>query len=66
MKFTLASLAPLLLVALRGALASPLLEGSLVGSDDTCGKTCSVQSDCSGTCSFCSTPAEYRWACKEP
>ncbi|KAH9991420.1 hypothetical protein F4779DRAFT_609609 [Xylariaceae sp. FL0662B] len=35
-------------------------------ADAACGQGCSTQADCSGTCSFCSTPAEYRWQCLEP
>ncbi|KAI0095351.1 hypothetical protein F4776DRAFT_658807 [Hypoxylon sp. NC0597] len=45
---------------------TPLLADSIFTTDATCGQFCVQQSDCTGTCSFCSTPAEYRWQCLDP
>ncbi|OTA54825.1 hypothetical protein K449DRAFT_439192 [Hypoxylon sp. EC38] len=42
------------------------VSNSIFSVDATCGQFCAQQSDCTGTCSFCSTPAEYRWQCLDP
>ncbi|KAI2462755.1 hypothetical protein F4781DRAFT_184031 [Annulohypoxylon bovei var. microspora] len=66
MRFTLAPFATLVLAALHVASATPLVADLTPFPDATCGQPCVQQSDCTGTCSFCSTPAEYRWQCLEP
>ncbi|KAI0383353.1 hypothetical protein F5Y04DRAFT_33282 [Hypomontagnella monticulosa] len=66
MKLTIASLTTFVLAALHSASATPLLANTLFSPEATCNQPCVQQSDCTGTCSFCSTPAEYRWQCLEP
>ncbi|KAI0378691.1 hypothetical protein F5Y04DRAFT_143595 [Hypomontagnella monticulosa] len=31
--------------------------------DESCGKSCWTDDDCSGTCHWCSQPAQWRWQC---
>ncbi|KAI1081420.1 hypothetical protein F5B20DRAFT_536014 [Whalleya microplaca] len=79
MKFNISSLVYLLLASAHTTFATPLsivphsvqhrsvpFAASARAEDVACGQGCSTDADCSGTCSFCSTPAEYRWQCLEP
>ncbi|KAI1401110.1 hypothetical protein F4819DRAFT_486890 [Hypoxylon fuscum] len=68
MKFSLGSIAVVLLVAGSSIVSvsfdthhkSPTLFNR---QDDLCGKQCFYDEDCSGTCQWCSRPAEWGWTC---
>ncbi|KAI1140077.1 hypothetical protein F5Y05DRAFT_305872 [Hypoxylon sp. FL0543] len=59
MKFTVSSVVSVLLAAVQVVSATPLQ------ADASCGKTCTEASDCTGTCNYCSKPAEDRWQCRD-
>ncbi|KAI1397113.1 hypothetical protein F4819DRAFT_99381 [Hypoxylon fuscum] len=64
MKTTHTSVATWFLVTMQVASTLPLIDAALAARA-TCNQPCVQQSDCTGTCSFCSTPTEYRWQCLE-
>ncbi|KAI1105660.1 hypothetical protein F4804DRAFT_303635 [Jackrogersella minutella] len=60
MKFQLVSLAAILATGVSVVSATPTIASR---QDDFCGKQCSTNADCSGTCQWCSQPAEWQWQC---
>ncbi|OTB02216.1 hypothetical protein M426DRAFT_199490 [Hypoxylon sp. CI-4A] len=58
--FTLPFLAAILAASTSIVSASPTLFGR---QDDFCGKQCDTDADCSGTCQWCTHPAEWAWTC---
>ncbi|KAI0105587.1 hypothetical protein F4776DRAFT_472014 [Hypoxylon sp. NC0597] len=56
MKFSLISLATFLAIVS----GTPALFDR---QNDSCGKQCDTDDDCSGSCHWCSQPAEWAWTC---
>ncbi|KAI1393166.1 uncharacterized protein F4822DRAFT_383732 [Hypoxylon trugodes] len=50
----------ILAASLRVTFASPTLFSR---QNDLCGKQCWIDDDCSGTCQWCSQPAQWKWQC---
>ncbi|KAI0485031.1 hypothetical protein GGR56DRAFT_616594 [Xylariaceae sp. FL0804] len=61
----IAPLAALLLTSSPLVSAARVDRRAMAVDDDVCGTGCSAQSECSGTCFFCSTPAEGPWVCTD-
>ncbi|KAI0836620.1 hypothetical protein F5Y06DRAFT_298305 [Hypoxylon sp. FL0890] len=65
MRFTVSSVATVLLAALQVASTTPLQTDQSLSADTSCGQSCTQASDCTGICSYCSMPAEDRWQCRD-
>ncbi|KAI0485046.1 hypothetical protein GGR56DRAFT_56141 [Xylariaceae sp. FL0804] len=71
MRFTLASLAALLLACTTPlASATPTLESRKLdrppGIQEVCGYFCETDADCTGACHICRQPPKQRWGCVSP